>query len=275
MTKTYASLIYLAIRYDKNEGWTTWLDNFKRKPPEISKETTDLFSSPTFSAISPKAMNGENFKNLFDRFNITDHREELEKFMKSWNGVGDATEAYRQHLIKADKTTNSFGKSALNVFKSLGAGLLSMGVNMLAGMAIDFIITSINKAAEEKEKAAEKAREVMEKEIETAKQTAEESRNIADSWADLSSQIQKTEGNMESITEAFLKQAIALGANADEIERLIGDYDKMNKFAAQQAYDSAKTASRDADKEQFGDGAISVTFFLQLKKMCVTINLGD
>lgn len=239
----------MAIRYDKNEGWTTWLDDFKTNAPEPSKETVDFLNSTRFKFSSPKA-DGYNFKKVFDDFNITDHREELEKFMKSWNGVGDATEAYRQHLIKADKTTSSFGKMAGGVFRSIGAGLASMGINMVIGMAIEGIVQLLNTAerrAEAEKKRAEEIYEHNKKMYEESSRLAEEARESSKQWVNLGQQMNSGQVQVDALADAFYRQADAMGMARGEVQQLIDEYGTLEQAIVGMAL---TTAEKTVEKSQ-------------------------
>lgn len=50
----------MAVQYDSANGWTTWLDVFKKKLPEVSREADNFFNS--------YIKNGENLTQIINDF---------------------------------------------------------------------------------------------------------------------------------------------------------------------------------------------------------------
>lgn len=92
---------------------------------------------------------------------IQKHNIADENFKKFWKDIGNAKfdmQDYQQWLIDNGKATSSFASftaKAGNILKSFGASLASIGVNMLIGMALDGIATSIDNYIHRVDKANE------------------------------------------------------------------------------------------------------------------------
>lgn len=148
----------LAVQYNEKDGFTTWLDLFKEKLPEISKETDLLFQKINNGKVRIKKI--KDFDHLLDVHNITEQRDELKKFFDTWDRTGDVSKAYQKYLKDNGKATTTFAditKKAGNIIKGFGAALASMAVNFAIGKIIDITVTAIDNYVNAAKYAKEKA----------------------------------------------------------------------------------------------------------------------
>lgn len=160
------AFLYQAVQYDKENGFTTWLDLFKKKIANVSSEINTLFDN-TISKMNDtqwkeiwKDENGWN--NFIEKNKIAD--EDFKDFLGT---VGDAKfdiQDYQQYLIQSGKSTSAFTaftKKAGTALKSLGAEMGSMAINWLIGKAIDIVVTGIDNWIHRAEKARERTSELF------------------------------------------------------------------------------------------------------------------
>ena len=103
------------------------LDLFKVRIPDVSIETRKFFDLINNGTIEIEGVN--DFSHIFNDHKITESREELEEFLRSWDGIGDVSQSFQKWMIdngNAISTFTSSTKKTVNVLKSLGASLASM-----------------------------------------------------------------------------------------------------------------------------------------------------
>jgi len=214
----------LAIKYDKDNGWSNWFT----KDVQVSDGVKSLFKSQAVGKIDT-SMSDDGAKAVLKKFDIVDETEiqNLKKWREELSKTDNPLKTYKENVLKADKTTSSFGKKAGNVFKSVGAGLMSMGVNMLAGMAIDLLMKGIDAIWVTPEEALKKATEAAEKSKEQTEKVEAYTEKSTKLTGELSEILQDSDWGAESAQKAgdiYNQMADALeevnGADNERVQEL-------------------------------------------------------
>lgn len=155
-----------AVQYNSDKGWSTWLDAFKNKIPEVSKEADDFFKklkdiNVNLTSDAVKSMIDANvFDDYIKNQNLAD--ESLIAFLKDTNYGKKDLVSYQQYLKdtgKATSTFTDFTKKAGTVLKSFGAALGSMAVNWVISEVFELAVTAITNYINRVEIAREKLEE--------------------------------------------------------------------------------------------------------------------
>lgn len=119
--------LYLAVQYDKENGFTTWLDLFKKQVAELTPEINDLFKEINDGTVKINKI--ENYNDLFNDYDIIKSRKDLEKFFTTAYKGGDVSKKYQQWMIANGKATSQFSDFVNEAKSALG----SMAVNWAIG----------------------------------------------------------------------------------------------------------------------------------------------
>ena len=131
----------MAVQYDKEKGFTTWIDLFKEKIADVSTEINNLFAN-TINKLSDNDLNKIFSKNNGIETFIEKNKIADESF-KEWTSTVRKEEFtfenYQQWMIENDKATSTFAtftQKAGSVLKGFGAALGSTAINWAIGEAI-------------------------------------------------------------------------------------------------------------------------------------------
>jgi len=167
----------LAIKYDKDSGgWSNWLKG-DLSQVDVSDGVRTFFKE---AKEDGDWWNEFDSKTAKDYFKIVDDEEiqNIIKWREELSKTDNPLKTYKENVLKADKTTNSFGKKAGNVFKSIGATLGSMAVNMGIGMIVDGVAGLIDYFTHAQERAYEFAQNFYNKTSEIVEKHKEENTQI-------------------------------------------------------------------------------------------------
>lgn len=142
----------------------------------------------------------KNFNHLFDVHKITDYRNELEKFLKSWDGVGDVSTSFQKWMdgdAKAASDLSDSAKKSGNSLKFIGNSLTSIGGNILLRMGIEAAIQGLDYLINYEEKQ----REAFEKAKANTEETAQSIRNLKSEMSDTSSKATDLSGEFARLVQ--------------------------------------------------------------------------
>ena len=131
----------MAIQYDKEKGFTTWIDLFKEKIADVSTEINNLFTN-TINKLSDNDLNkifseDNGIETFIEKNKIAD--ESFKEWASTVRKEEFTFENYQQWMIKKGKATSTFTnftKKACSVLKGFGAALGSMAINWAIGEVI-------------------------------------------------------------------------------------------------------------------------------------------
>ncbi len=180
--------------------------------------------------------------------------ESLSEFMYNIDNPNKFTlENYEQALIKNGQTISGWKKitkSATVVGKQFIAGLASTGINMVAGMAIDWVVTSISDYVNRYEIAAE--------DISNATSEFEESAREADA---LDKEVEKCHNRIAELQKLSDNGTISI-VEQEELDKLKETNDELERKARyendkkmQEANDALEKA-KDGNNETFRSAAV-------------------
>lgn len=145
----YILSIYLTVvNYDDENGWTNFISRNQTKP-QITDEVKSALEKLKFA-------NMDAISSMDDLGTFTGYaNKDFYEFAKTADLSGDLVGQYQAHLEKTTKSTSKFSpftSKAGSLLKSFGAGLANMGMGMLAGFALEGVITLIDNIVNYQEK---------------------------------------------------------------------------------------------------------------------------
>lgn len=200
---------YMAVQYDKEKGFTTWLDSLKKEIANVSSEINTLFDD-TISKMSQKQWDeifeDENgWDNFIAKNQIAD--ENFKEFLSTVEKSKFTLEDYQQWLIqngKATSTFTSFTQKAGTALKTLGAAMASMAINWAISEIISFAIKSFDNLANSAEHCKERVDSLMDSyksAMDTANSNAKTVESIADRYEELSKGVNNLGENVSLTTD--------------------------------------------------------------------------
>ena len=157
---------FKAVQYKSDTGWGGWISDIYK----ACKGTIDLgdefakFKNVTkdwdFNLVYKTFGDDENrIQKWIDNLKLSDNN--LKQFLKTWDGVGDISQAFQQYLKKTQGGLTGFSgalNKARGVLGGFGAALGSMAAMWAIGEVIGLAVTAFNNfvnSAENAKKAAE------------------------------------------------------------------------------------------------------------------------
>lgn len=212
----------MAVQYDKEKGFTTWLDLLKKEIANVSSEINTLFDNVVSKMTDTQWKQIWKDENGWDNF-ITKNKIADENFKEFTSTVGNAKftlEDYQQWLIqngKATSTFTSFTKKAGSVLKSFGATLASIGINW----AISEIISIAIKGFDNLIHAVDNAKEALDDSVSSFDSVTNEVKSLEDeikSCGERIAELQKLSDN-GTISISDQQELELLKQTNDELER--------------------------------------------------------
>lgn len=160
----------MAVQYDKEKGFTTWLDLFKKEVIDVSDEVKKIFNDGIIPDIKNSPEELQDFYEVleenggWDNF-ISQNKIADENFGKFLNAVGESKfnlQDYQKWLETNGNATSTFAsltKKAGGILKSFGATLVSMAINWAIGEVIGVVVTAIDNEINRVEYAQERLEE--------------------------------------------------------------------------------------------------------------------
>lgn len=163
----------MAVQWDKENGLNGWAVDFgntirgiKKDLPEVDEQIKKFIEkqvellgdtdSEHIEILRPGIIqDAEELSNATDEL-----RDDFTDFLRTADLSGNIMEQYQTHLANSANQTSrfsSFTAKAGNLIKSFGAGLASMGVNMLIGDIIGLSAEFFTALEEKEERAAQNA----------------------------------------------------------------------------------------------------------------------
>ena len=249
----------MAVQYDKEKGFTTWLDSFKDKIPDVSKEVNVLFDDINKGITNINDISSDDINKIFDRYKITEWREDLENFLKSWDGVGDISSSYQSWMIqngKATSTFTTFTAKAGTVLKSFGATLASIGISWAISEIISFAIKSFDNLAHSAEHCKERVDSLMESyksAMDTANAYAKTVENIADKYEELSKGVNNLGENVSLTTDEYTEYNKIVNQIAEMFPQMVQGYtDEGNAILSVKGnVEALRDAYKEAQQEAY------------------------
>lgn len=159
----------MILNYDKDNGFSTFFNNFSSKVPEISSEVEKVFDN--FQKLEEQGevfdwdMFGQN--SGFQDKNFNEWVSSLSDAEKATLSAGDALEQYQKYLNSTTKASSNFGSTLKTIGGTLAStfanAAISYGVSLLIqGLAtgIYHIVKATEIAIEKGEKAQNVIKEV-------------------------------------------------------------------------------------------------------------------
>lgn len=167
----------MIINYDKQNGFTSFLDNFTKNTKEylITDEIKNTFDKLNGVDLS----NVKDFDALAKSLGITN--TEVINFAKNTPAAEVSLDNFKSKMESSTKSASSFG-SAL---KSIGGNLLSFGINAGVMLAATLAIQAISKAVDEATLSLEEADEATEQMMSSFQSAKSEADSNAKAVADL------------------------------------------------------------------------------------------
>lgn len=242
----------MAVQYNSDSNsFSTIFDGLIGKISPVKKEIKEFFELAnaqgiplnTWSKVSNNA-----FDKLCKKFKVTD--SELKKFLRTWDGSGDISEAFTAHMKQSTESMTLFqrgAKAAGTALKTVVAAVGSMAITF----AISEVISIINDLVTSSDRLAEKAQDLgaefknTETDISNYKDKIQELNDkINDSSTPYDEVVQARqdlmkiqdemiekygdeEGAIKSITNAVKGQADAFDElNTQQYNKIINDFNK-------------------------------------------------
>lgn len=211
----FARFIYIVtnqntvFNYDKDTGFSLF-DAFKSQNGLNNKSIE--FIDKVKSLREDGSIKGSNLdeiaKELGDvNVEVLDAAKSAQKGTKSWDD-------YNQVVTKTSSTTSKFGKvtsTLKNVGGMIGSSLLNAGIGMLAGVAIQGVVTLIDNYIHRQEKMIAKGKEAKS--------------SIDETFAEFS----KGKNTLDTLGQSFADNADDIETTGDAIESVAKKYSELSK----------------------------------------------
>ena len=216
----------MIVNYDKESGWT---NIFTQNAGHV--QMTD----EAVSALEKlKFVNMDTISSMDDLGKATGYtNKNFYEFAKTADTSGDLVAQYQTHLDKTTKSTSKLS-GVTSTLKSFGSSVLSMGANMLAGMAIGAAIsgaiTLIDDYIHRDEKlieAGEEAKSSIEETFNSFSDTKSSITDLGKSLSDNADEITSTGDAIDTLAEKYTK-----------LRDGVSSIDNSNKFLSDEDYQS-------------------------------------
>lgn len=215
----------MIVNYDKENGWSSFInDAFKVSPSQEALDFLDLLNSDKSKSYID--WNVDELVSYAKGLDVAD--ESLISFLKDTSYTEKSLSNYQNYLSQTTSITSKFTSftskagSAIKSFgKSLGANLLNMGAGMLAGVAINGIISGVDYLIHYQDRLIEKGEEAKNSISETFSEftTVKSSLDsLGTSFADNADDITSTSGAIDVIAQKYseLSQGVNTLNNANK-----------------------------------------------------------
>ena len=216
----------MIVNYDKESGWT---NIFTKNVGHV--QMTD----EAVSALEKlKFVNMDTISSMDDLGKATGYtNKSFYEFAKTADTSGDLVAQYQTHLDKTTKSTSKLS-GVTSTIKSFGSSVLSMGANMLAGMAIGAaisgVITLIDDYIHRNERlieAGEEAKSSIESTFNEFSDGKSSIDSLGKSLSDNAENIKTTGDAIDSIAEKYTK-----------LREGVSQFDNSNKSLSTEEYQS-------------------------------------
>ena len=216
----------MIVNYDKESGWT---NIFSKNIGHVQ------MADEAVSALEKlKFVNMDTISSMDDLGKATGYtNKNFYEFAKTADTSGDLVAQYQTHLDKTAKSTSKLS-GVTSALKSFGSSVLSMGANMLAGMAIGAaisgVITLIDDYIHRNERLIEAGEE--------AKSSIEETFN---SFSDSKTAITDLGKSLSDNADDIITTGDAIDTLAEKYTKLrdgVSWSDNSNKFLSDEDYQS-------------------------------------
>lgn len=198
---------YTVFNYDKDTGFSLF-DAYKNKTPQISEEF--LKANKVISGLGDNQP--EKWVDWAKSMGYAD--KELITFLGDVDSGKKNIKDMGTHIESASKSTSKFSKATStlkNVGGMLGSSLLNAGIGMLAGVAIQGVVTLIDNYVHRQEKLIEKGKE--------AKNSIDET----------FSSFSKGKNTLDTLGQSFADNADDIETTGDAIESVAKKYSELSK----------------------------------------------
>lgn len=198
---------YTVFNYDKDTGFSLF-DAYKNKTPQISEEF--LKANKVISGLGDNQP--EKWVDWAKSMGYAD--KELITFLGDVDSGKKNIKDMDTHIESASKSTSKFGKvtsTLKNVGGMIGSSLLNAGVGMLAGVAIQGVVTLIDNYVHRQEKMIEKGKEAK--------------NSIDETFAEFS----KGKNTLNTLGQSFADNADDIETTGDAIDSIAKKYSELSK----------------------------------------------
>lgn len=198
---------YTVFNYDKDTGFSLF-DAYKNKTPQISEEF--LKANKVISGLGDNQP--EKWVDWAKSMGYAD--KELITFLGDVDSGKKNIKDMDTHIESASKSTSKFGKvtsTLKNVGGMIGSSLLNAGIGMLAGVAIQGVITMIDDYVHRQEKLIAKGKE--------AKGSIDETFN----------EFSKGKNTLDTLGLSFAKNTDEIETTGDAIDSIAKKYSELSK----------------------------------------------
>ncbi|WP_024348477.1 hypothetical protein [Lacrimispora indolis] len=226
----------MAVQYSSDKGWTTWIDDFRKKIPEASKEANDFFKKisdlkATLTSENIGKMSESAFNDYIKNNNLAD--ESLIKFLKdSKQGTKDLA-SYQEYLKNTGKQTSMFAdltQKAGNVVKGFGAALASMAVMWAIGEVVSIAVKAIDDYVNRVEKIKQAASDAADRIDTLSSSLKSNQKTVSDSakrFAELAQGIDSLTGKNISLSDSDYEEFLSISNDLAEIFPMLSrNYDE-------------------------------------------------
>lgn len=198
---------YTVFNYDKNAGFSLF-DAYKNKTPQISEEF--LKANKVISGLGDNQP--EKWVDWAKSMGYAD--KELITFLGDVDSGKKNIKDMDTHIESASKSTSKFSKATStlkNVGGMLGSSLLNAGIGMLAGVAIQGVVTLIDNYIHRQEKMIAKGKEAKS--------------SIDETFTEFS----KGKNTLDTLGQSFADNADDIETTGDAIESVAKKYSELSK----------------------------------------------
>lgn len=198
---------YTVFNYDKDTGFSLF-DAYKNKTPQISEEF--LKANKVISGLGDNQP--EKWVDWAKSMGYAD--KELITFLGDVDSGKKNIKDMDTHIESASKSTSKFGKvtsTLKNVGGMIGSSLLNAGIGMLAGVAIQGVITMIDDYIHRQEKMIAKGKEAKS--------------SIDETFAEFS----KGKNTLDTLGQSFADNADDIETTGDAIDSIAKKYSELSK----------------------------------------------
>ena len=217
----------MIANYDKENGFSSIFSNLGSQVANVSSDDEKILNDiQKRISLESQLANEVDWDNYIKSHNNAS--ESLKSFLKDTNYAEKSLANYQVYLENIGNTTSKFSSftskagSAIKSFgKSLGANLLNMGAGMLAGVAINGIISGVDYLIHYQDRLIEKGEEAKNSISETFSEftTVKSSLDsLGTSFADNADDITSTSGAIDVIAQKYseLSQGVNTLNNANK-----------------------------------------------------------
>lgn len=198
---------YTVFNYDKDAGFSLF-DAYKNKTPQISEEF--LKANKVISGLGDNQP--EKWVDWAKSMGYAD--KELITFLGDVDSGKKNIKDMDTHIESASKSTSKFSKATStlkNVGGMLGSSLLNAGIGMLAGVAIQGVVTLIDNYIHRQEKMIAKGKEAKS--------------SIDETFTEFS----KGKNTLDTLGQSFADNADDIETTGDAIESVAKKYSELSK----------------------------------------------